>query len=245
MYETRHIQYRITSGYISIYAGEYLVRAFWAHPEPGGEYPGLVLLHENLTVQTRALVRRLAETGFYVIAPDLYDGQVMEDTGVLREQLITVGPERVTAAIDALRTHNRCNGNVGIIGWGVGGELAYHAALRYSDLNAVVVFYAKPDLYIDGIATDDTPILALYGDADPDIRPNMLNKLSQAMLDSPAQSRLVIYPDAKSGFGDAESPNYHAEFAANAWGKTLDFLREKLDVPRHWGGQMRPGDAIL
>lgn len=235
MYETRHIQYRITSGYISIYAGEHLVPAFWAHPEVGSEFPGLVLLHENLTVQTRSLVRRLAETGFYVIAPDLYDGEPANTPDALRDKLLALGPQRVTAAIDALRTHNHCNGNVGIIGWGVGGELAYHAALRYSDLNAVVVFYARPDPYIDGIATDDTPILAIYGDSDPSIRPIILNKLSQAMLDSPAQSLLVIYPDARNGFSDAESPNYHPEYAANAWGKTLDFLRDRLDMPRHPG----------
>jgi carboxymethylenebutenolidase len=153
----------------------------------------------------------------------------------LQKQFEQFGRERVTAAIEVLRNHNRCNGKVGIIGWAMGGELAYEAALRYSNLNAVVVYYGRPDPYIPGLATDDTPILAIYGDADPYIMPTSLNHLSQAMADAPASNRLVIYPDAKNGFSDPDSPTYHPEFAAQAWGHTLEFLREKLDVPQARG----------
>ena len=42
----RIIQHRINSGYIQIVAGATKIPAFWAHPQYGGPFPGLVLLHD-------------------------------------------------------------------------------------------------------------------------------------------------------------------------------------------------------
>src|SRR5258708_24635559 len=74
-YETRPVQPRMTSGFINIVADSHYLPAYWAHPELGGVFPGLVLIHEwwGLTAQIRRQVRRLAELGLYVIAPDLFN----------------------------------------------------------------------------------------------------------------------------------------------------------------------------
>jgi carboxymethylenebutenolidase len=235
MYETGRVQHRITGGHISIVADGHYLPAFWAHPETGSAYPGLVLLHDwtGLTAQIRAWVRRLAEIGFYVIAPDLYDGQVAHDPAqaqALRDRLGEAGPPRVMAALQVLKTHHRCTGKIGVVGCQMGGELAYHAALYTNEFRAAVVFSAPPDNYLLITPANETPILAFYGDSDTAILPATLHKLSQAMILSPASERLVIYPDVAGGFLDESSPDYHPQYAAKAWKKMVEFLCAYLEA---------------
>jgi carboxymethylenebutenolidase len=235
MYETGRVQHRITSGHISIVADGHYLPAFWAHPETGSVYPGLVLLHDwmGLTAQTRAWVRRLAEIGFYVIAPDLYDGQVAhtpEQAQMLRDRLAEAGPPRIMAALEVLKTHHRCTGKIGVVGSQMGGELAFHVALYTNEFRAAVIFYARPDDYLLIAPANETPILAFYGDSDPAIPPAALHRLSQAMILSPASERLIIYPDVSSGFLDETSPDYHPQFAAKAWKKMVEFLCAYLEA---------------
>jgi carboxymethylenebutenolidase len=245
MYETRRVQHRITSGFINIVADSHYLPAFWAHPQIGASFPGLILLHEwwGLTAQIRTQVRRFAELGFYVIAPDLFDGQTAqtpEQAAVLREQLGEAGPPRVGAALSVLATHHHCNGQLGIVGWQMGGELAFHAAMHRTDLKAVVTFYASPDDYLPMMPADETPILAFYGELDA---PSSLDKMRSALAISQGKGEVVVYPGAATGFFNDDLPTYHQPSSTDAWGKMLDFLFARVDPPA--GPAVQDSNAIF
>lgn len=235
MFQSRRVQHRITSGYINIVAEGFYLPAFWAHPEIGGRFPGLVLIHEwwGLTSHVRTQVRRFAEVGFYVIAPDLYDGKIArtaEEALALSQALGDAGPVRVNAAISALKTHNRCNGKIAVIGFQMGGEMAYHAALHHTDLRAAVVFYGKPDDFLPMMPADETPILAFYGDQDPAAPPDVLKHVREALAAAPGHGEVVVYPGATSEFFDDEGANFLPNSASDAWSRTLDFLTIHTDL---------------
>jgi carboxymethylenebutenolidase len=169
--------------------------------------------------------------GFYVIAPDLYDGHIAADAAqarALRERLGEAGPPRVSAALEVIKTHHRCTGKMGVVGWGMGGELAFHAATYRDDILAAVIFYGDPGAFLTILHANETPLLAFYGDDDADIPPAMLNRLSQAMSVSPASEHLVIFPGVANGFLDEESPHYHPQYAARAWKHMIGFLYDHL-----------------
>src|SRR5262249_48582400 len=175
----------------------------------------------------RTLVRRFAEVGFYVIAPDLYGGKsahTPEEASLLRQKLGEAGPAHVNATISALETHNRSNGKIGVVGFQMGGELAYNAAMHRADLGAAVVFYAKPDEFLPMMPADETPILAFYGDQDPAVTPDTLRRLREALANSPGHGEVVVYPGATAEFMDEDKPGYSAVHAADAWTRMLDFL---------------------
>jgi len=237
MNETRLVQHGVTSGSINIVADNHYLPAFWAHPELGGTFPGLVLIHEwwGLTAQIRRQVRRLAELGFYVIAPDLFNHKTAHnaDEGLaLQQQLGEAGPASVAAALRALQTHHRCNGRIAVIGWQLGGELAYHAALHRTDLDAAIAFYGKPDDYLILMPATETPIMAFYGDKDPNIPSTMVERVKVALAKSSVKCEVVVYPGAMMGFFNDDLPTYDEQATADSWGRMLDFLCENLEVPR-------------
>ena len=47
MFEASHLQYNIVSGYIQIVSDGHYLPAYWSHPEVGGPFPGLVMLHDQ------------------------------------------------------------------------------------------------------------------------------------------------------------------------------------------------------
>lgn len=237
MQDNRRVQHPITGGFITIVADAHNLPAFWAHPTLARTFPGLVLIHDwrGLTAPIRHHVRRLAELGFYVVAPDLFDGQkpaTPAEGHALGQRVGEATMPRINATLSALKSHNRCNGQIGIIGWQMGGELALHEATLRTDLRAAVVFCARPDDDLLMIPADETPILAFYGDSDPDIPIETVNKLAQALERSPGKGRVVIYPGATAGFFEESSPGYHEAYAADAWNKMIDFLGTRLDLPR-------------
>jgi dienelactone hydrolase len=135
LYAAHFVQHRINSGYIQIMDGERSLPAFWAHPQIGGTFPGLVLIHgeRGLNNQIRMRVRRFAELGYYVIAPELFGATFgTNDVQICRAALRKGGESPVLAALQVLRTHNRLNGKLGVVGWSGGGEIAFprcaHAA---------------------------------------------------------------------------------------------------------------------
>jgi len=237
MPESRRIQYAITSGYIQLVVEDRSMPAFWAYPSLSARFPGVILLHDEygLNGHVRSAVRRLAESGFYVIAPDLFDGRVPTTPEQAHEVLSTLGEAGlppVLAAMDALRTHHQCNGKIGVVGWGIGGQIAYQLAALREDLKAVVAFYAQPRPYLATLTHEDAPVLGIYGDADPEIPLAVVEQLGAAISQAPGGGSVILYPSATAGFFNTMRSTYHEAIAADAWHHLITFLGSHLDIPR-------------
>jgi carboxymethylenebutenolidase len=243
-----HIEHRINSGYINIIsADQRYISAFWAHPEMGGKFPGLVLLHEwwGLTQHIRTCVRRFAEMGYYVIAPDLYNGVTASSAhqAYAMWQNVKDAKLHVAESVRALATHSRCNGQIGLIGFQAGGELAYDAVLHRDDLRCGVIFYARPDDYLNTLRDTKIPLLTFYGYSDTSANLHTLILLRDALVNANAHGEVVIYQGATTGFFNDEMPSYHPKAAADAWVKTLDFLAKNLKIEDNMNAAEANGTA--
>jgi carboxymethylenebutenolidase len=233
----RHLQHNVTSGNIWVVVdGTKHVPAFWAHPESGGPFPGLVLLHDDrgLGAHMRAVVHRFAEVGYYVIAPDLFEGQkamTQEVADVLESRFKSLAPPKVTAALSALVTHHKCNSKMAVVGWDMGAELTLQVALEHEDVMAAVAFYGDPGASFGLFSRLKCPLLVIFGEEDEIARRTQEQLRAELALDKESPHEVVVYPNAAHGFYNDLTSDYREEAAANAWNKTLDFLETHQGVP--------------
>jgi len=236
VYQPDHVEYAIETGRIQIaHEDGQLLPAYWAHPSTGGLFPGLVLVHDwwGLTDAERHLANLLAQSGYYVIAPDLFDGQVAstpQAAYALVEQLGN-GYPLVDAALRALEQHHRCNRCVAAVGFGLGGTLALQAALSRPDLEAAVAFYGFPQRFSGSFADAHAPILAVYGSAEPHVPPDVLALFRAELADAPLPHEwLTIDGAGRDLFAPGETPEA-IDHARQAWRALLAFLDRTLAAP--------------
>ena len=242
MPEINHFQYNVTVGYITVVVDAFSqVPAFWAHPQTGGPFPGLILLHDDwgLSEHMRALAHRFAEVGYYVMAPDLFEGQrasnqIQADALEIRYKELAL--PKVAAALRALETHHKCNSKMAVLGWDLGAEIATKICIERTDIMAGVAFYGDIRHYFDDLAKLECPILQIYGATDPLAAPNV-EPLREILAASGQPHEVVVYPEADHGFYNDMIPSYHPEATQKAWKKILSFLRT------HQGAPPRPDEA--
>lgn len=242
MPEINHFQYNITVGYITVVVDSLSqVPAFWAHPQAGGPFPGLILLHDDwgLSEHMRALAHRFAEVGYYVMIPDLFEGnratnQIQADALEIRYKDLAL--PKVVAALRALETHHKCNSKMAVLGWDLGAEVATELCLERPDIMAGIAFYGDIQRYFARLDQLDCPMLQIYGADDP-LTPSNVEPLREKLGASKQPHEVVVYPEADHGFYNDMIPSYNAEAAQNAWQKILIFLKT------HQGAPPRPDEA--
>lgn len=225
MFEASHLQHNIVSGHIQIVADGRYSPAFWAHPQLGGPFPGLVLLHDDrgLGAHVRIQARRFAEQGYYVIAPDLIGSRLPDNDFEHWPRL------PVDAALDALKTHHHCNGKLGLFGWERGGVLALNSALTRQDLQAVVTFDGLPEGQTDDrLVTLPCAVLAVFAGAEPAVAPERVHALEALSAAGQGNWSIVTYPNMPPGFWDDSREIFEANAAQDAWQHALSFLNDHL-----------------
>lgn len=196
--------------------------------------PGIVVVHENrgLNPYIADVGRRAALEGFITISPDALtplggypgnddDGRSLQSQRNRDEML-----EDFIAAFDYLKSHNECNGNIGVVGFCFGGWISNMMAVRIPDLKAAVPFYGgQPD-------TEDVPkiqasLLLQYAGLDTRVNEGW-PAYEEALKKHNKSYDVHIYPDVNHGFHNDTTPRYDEAAAKLAWQRTMDFFKKEL-----------------
>jgi carboxymethylenebutenolidase len=211
-----------------------------------GSGPGLLVLHEIFGVGTyiRAAADRIADLGYVAMAPDLFwrlEPDIAldhDEAGLargleLRQRLDVAAAVRdCDAALVHLRSLPEVTGGAGVLGFCMGGMLAYFTAVE-SDPDVAVSYYGSgvPDA-IDLVGRIGCPTLFHFGGDDPYITPDHVEQVKAAIAgrdDMEAQ----VQPGAGHAFDNHEAPMFHnAQAAHNAWRITTAFLQRWLPPGR-------------
>jgi carboxymethylenebutenolidase len=202
--------------------------------EPAGKpRAGIVVIQEIFGVNPhiRKVTDSFAAEGYVALAPAIFDRvQRNFEIGYTPADVETGRTTRgkiqlddmvadVRAAVKALQAEGL---KVGVVGYCLGGTLAWLASTRIDGVGAAVCYYGG------GIAASASerprcPVLIHWGETDASIPPDHWATVKKAHPDVPAH----VYP-AGHGFHCDERGSYHAESAALAGRRTLDFFREHL-----------------
>jgi carboxymethylenebutenolidase len=179
----------------------------------------------------RAICDRFAGNGYVAIAPAIFDriepnfqsGYSPEEIAVARK--FVANPDWTAmlrdsqAAIDAVKDV----GPVGIIGFCLGGSVAYAAATKLSGLSAAIGYYGGAIVRF----ADDTPKVPTqlhFGEKDAGIPLSDVDIIRSLRPDV----EIHVYPGAQHGFNCDERASYDAANAAVAKQRSLDFLARHL-----------------
>ena len=210
---------------------------YLSEPKNGGG-PGVVVIQEwwGLVDHIKDVCDRFAAEGFVALAPDLYHGKTTkspDEAGKLMMAMRIDEAERdLGAAVDYLSTlDSTTSEKAGVVGFCMGGALALYTATKNPKVGACVVFYGghpkvKPDL-----PNLHAPVLGLYAEKDGFVTPALARDLERKIKDLGKQIDVNIYKDTDHAFFNDTRPEvYSAEAAADAWQRTIEFLRKHLSV---------------
>ena len=212
------------------------IRAFLAHPKTGQKFPAVVVIHENRGLQPHIqdVAKRFAKEGFLAMAPDALTpvGGTPEDNPSKASELIrslnnddTV--DNLVAAIKYLKTHPLSTGKVGCTGFCWGGAMTNNVAVNSPDLNAAVPYYGRQPATED-VTKIKAPIMAHYAENDAGINAGIA-AFEEELKKQKKDYQIFIYPGTAHAFNNDTNPDrYNAEAAKLAWGRTVDFFKEKL-----------------
>jgi carboxymethylenebutenolidase len=199
-------------------------------PAHEGAGLGVVVIHEEAAVDdhVRDVCDRLAAEGCTALAPALLDGSSTGDVGSDRVA------EELTGAVDFLLDHHAVRGQtVGVVGFGVGGDLAlWLATLRPDGVAAVVPFYgvdpwtaeARPDF-----SRLEAAVEGHYSADDGQAGSSSAEELQDTLTELGKDVRTFVYPGTHPAFFNDSRPDVYDEEAARvAWVRTLELLRSKL-----------------
>ncbi len=228
---------RIKSGYTTYNSpkGGGDIRGLLSLPaESDGKLPGVVVVHENrgLNPYIEDVGRRTAVAGFISLAPDAltplggYPGNDDDGRAMQRERDRDEMLEDFIAAYNFLKSHPKCNGKIGVVGFCFGGWISNMMAVRIPDLTAAVPFYGgQPPL--EEVQNIQAPLLLQYAELDSRVNEGW-PAYEQALKEHHKEYTAYIYPNVNHGFHNDTTPRYDKEAAEQAWKRTIAFFNKHL-----------------
>jgi carboxymethylenebutenolidase len=206
--------------------------AYVARPD-GKPKAGLVVIQEifGVNAHIRSVADGYAKDGFLAVAPALFDriqpgvelGYEGADLQAAMRFVPLIDMEKSLADVAAAVEFAACaTGNkVGVIGYCLGGTLAWLAATRLHPAAAVGYYAGRIGNYAG--ETPAAPVMLHFGKQDKHIPVEEVEKVKTAHPEVK-----IFWYDAGHGFNCNPRPSYNPEAAAQARERSLSFLNKHL-----------------
>ena len=219
------------------------MKLYLCQPDGPGPFPAVVVIQnqDGVAEFTQEMTRRIAEAGYLGIAPDLYHRNTLEtnsdhqkraasrhDSGVIKDVNATVEFLRGCATADS--------GRLGIVGFCMGGRVAFLMAAANPLFRAAVDFYGGGiyKAWGDGPAPAECagqihcPIQGHFGELDKNPPADEMRTLDAELKRLGKPHEFYFYPDAGHAFNRKGWEGYRPDADAASWPRTVDFFKTHL-----------------
>jgi carboxymethylenebutenolidase len=226
------------------------INAYFASPHGDGPFPGVAVIHHmpGWDEATTEIANRFAAHGFLAIVPNLHfrDGPEAspDDAAAASRAAGGVPDDRflgdLGAAVAYLRSQDRSNEKVGLIGYCSGGRQAFLAACSL-DLDAAVDCYGAfvVGKLPEGMPLKITPIihlaenmrcplLGLFGLDDQFPSPEHVDEIEAELKRFGKEYEFHRYEGAGHAFFNTARDAYRPAAASDGWERIFDFYGRHL-----------------
>ncbi len=241
----------ITTENVSIEVGDATMGGYLARPAGGGDRPAVIVWMEifGVNAHIRDVTERVAREGYVALAPDFFHRtlpgiELGYDEEGFAKGMQGLGPldadEMIAdqgAAIAYLRSLDGVTDKIGVIGFCIGGHMAYLTACEH-DVAAAASFYGG------GIAAPQGPggkasttsrtgsingkILCLFGGQDALIPMDQVDTIRSALEAAHTRHEIVVYQDADHGFHCDQRATFNEAASDDAWTRVKALFAEEL-----------------
>lgn len=230
-------------GDLTLYLAGDAIPGYLAMPSQSGPWPGVVVIHQafGLDDDIRRITDRLASMGYLAVAPDLLAEGGFRCLARLfldvRRGKGTV-VEAVEDVVEWITARSDCSGRVGVIGFCIGGGLAFLLGTS-GTVDAIAPKYGKaPDA--ERLARS-CPVVASYGRKDR-VLAREAESIEAALAEANIDHDVKVYEEAGHGFMNQVEGHrlmklltrpvmtvaYNRDAAEDAWARVETFFGRHL-----------------
>jgi len=195
-----------------------------------GGGPGILVLHAwwGLKPFFKQVCDQLAEHGYTVLAPDLYQGDIaktIEEAKVFhaKHENESMG-DIVKAAQNYLS--QLCAGKPnGVMGFSMGAAWSMIVAANEPNVSTVVLFYGA---YAPDLSQMKAKVLGHFAEVDEWEPLDGVKAVEKDIQAAGLEVTFHIYPEVAHWFMESDRPEYDSAAATLAWDRTFEFLKENL-----------------
>lgn len=218
-----------------------------SQPDAPGPFPAIIVgqNQDGVGEFTQEMTRRIAAAGYVGVAPQFYhrEGEpktpedianfkhTRRDVNVLNDIGATVNFLKGCSYVDSSR--------LGIVGFCMGGRIAFLAAAASKSFKVAVDFYGggcyqqwgdrpAPATWAADVAC---PIQGHFGELDKNPPPDEMRKLDAELTRLGKAHEFYFYDNAPHGFNRSGWDGYRPEADKTSWQRSLEFFAKHLALP--------------
>lgn len=202
--------------------------------------PAVVTIHEwwGLNDNIKEMADQLANEGYMVLAVDLFNGTVAanpEEAGQLAGAVRDNPSNAISNLQSAVRylasLENVNSSRIASLGWCFGGGQSLQLALNIEPGFPLVA----TGLYYGNLVTDQEelskikwPVLGIFGNQDQSIPVDQVRQFEESLNATSVPNEIYVYDGVGHAFANPSNDNYAPQETADAWAKTLAFLKKNV-----------------
>ena len=201
-----------------------------------GGLPVVLIAHENrgLTDHIRDVARRWAVQGYLASALDLLSAEggtaAIADPADIPAILTDGDINRHVASFQAAAAYYAAQPGVdanrlGMIGFCLGGGIAWRAATQMRELKAIAAYYGPPPP-LDAVPNITAAVLGVYSDDPNDFANEGRDELVAALEAAGVTFQINVYPGTQHAFHTDTGQRWNEEQALAAWADTLAWFEQ-------------------
>lgn len=205
--------------------------AWYAEPASAEGAPGIVVIQEwwGVNDQIKRVGEQWTQAGYRVVIPDLFRGERSLDTAEAEHNMNSLdfgdaATQDVRGAVQYLKADS---GDVGVIGFCMGGVLALLAAMHVPETDAAVSWYGVPPDEAGDPSAIDIPVQCHFARQDTFFPIETADALEQKLQAGGVIHECYRY-DAQHAFGNEDWDYYDEQAAKAAWQRSMAFFENYL-----------------